>query len=73
MHLISTIEEESTPVDKSYATLLNHFVRSQNQTPEIERPFEWGTADNVLRVDNESPIKAFLPDFKFQPNWQKRL
>jgi ATP-dependent exoDNAse (exonuclease V) beta subunit len=73
MHLICTVEEESTPVDKSYATLLNHFVRSQNQTPEIERPFEWGTADNVVRVDNESPIKAFRPDFKFQPNWQKRL
>ena len=73
MHLICTIEEESTHLDKSYATLLNHFVRRQNQTPEINRPFEWGTADNIVRVDNEPPIKSFRPDFKFQPNWQKKL
>ncbi|MDB2520669.1 UvrD-helicase domain-containing protein [Flavobacteriaceae bacterium] len=73
LHLICTIEQESAPMDKSYATLLNHFVRSQNQSPETERPFEWGTADNVVRIDNESPINGLRPDFKFQPNWQKRL
>jgi ATP-dependent exoDNAse (exonuclease V) beta subunit len=73
MYLICTLEGESTAVDKSYATLLNHFVRSQNQKPEIEHPFEWGTAVEAQIDDAQTPIKTLQPDFKVQPNWQKRL
>lgn len=73
MYLICTLEKETTAVDKSYATLLNHFVRNQNQTPKIEQPFEWGIAENSELVNTEIPLKALRPDFKFQPNWQKRL
>ena len=73
MYLICTLEGETTAVDKSYATLLNHFVRSQNQKPEIEHPFEWGTAVEGQSDDAQTPIKTFQPDFKVQPNWQKRL
>ena len=74
MYLICTLEEETTPVDKSYATLLNHFVRSQNQTPEIEHPFRWVTAEREeIEEEEETPVKTLKPDFKVQPNWQKRL
>ena len=76
MYLICTLEEETTPVDKSYATLLNHFVRSQNQTPEIEHPFRWVTAEweeIEEEEEKETPVKTLKPDFKVQPNWQKRL
>ena len=73
MYLICTLEGQTTAVDKSYATLLNHFVRSQNQKPEIEHPFEWGTAVESQSDDAQTPIKTLQPNFKFQPNWQKRL
>ena len=73
MYLICTLEGQTTAVDKSYATLLNHFVRSQNQKPEIEHPFEWGTAVEAQSDDAQTPIKTLQPDFKVQPNWQKRL
>lgn len=74
MFLICTLEEENIPVDKSYATLLNHFVRSRNQTPEIEHPFRWVTAENEEMVEeDETPLKTFKPDFKVHLNWQKRL
>ena len=42
MYLICTLEGETSPVDKSYATLLNHFVRSQNQNPQNRIPFCMG-------------------------------
>ena len=73
MYLICTLEGETTAVDKSYATLLNHFVRSQNQKPEIEQPFEWGKVFKTQNDDVQTPLKTLQPDFKFQPNWQKRL
>jgi len=73
MYLISTLEGETTALDKSYATLLNHFIRSQNQKPEIEHPFEWGIASEAQSDDAQTPIKTLKPDFKVQPNWQKRL
>tara|TARA_B100001250_G_C19816588_1_gene798747 strand:+ start:806 stop:3952 length:3147 start_codon:yes stop_codon:yes gene_type:complete len=73
MYLICTLEDENTAVDKSYATLLNHFVRSQNQTPEIEYPFEWGKADKVQSDDTQTPVKALYSNFKVKPHWQKRL
>ena len=74
MYLICTLEEENIPVDKSYATLLNHFVRSRNQTPEIDHPFRWDTADRQeIEEEDETPLKTFKPDFKVHSNWQKRL
>ena len=74
MYLICTLEEENIPVDKSYATLLNHFVRSRNQTPEIENPFKWVTAQREeIEEEDETPVKTLKPDFKVHSNWQKRL
>lgn len=74
MYLICTLEGETSPVDKSYATLLNHFVRSQNQMPEIDSPFVWGTAEREKNDDHDqTPMKNLKPDFRVQPNWQKRL
>ena len=74
MYLICTLEGETSPVDKSYATLLNHFVRSQNQNPQIESPFVWGTAERKKSDDkDQTAVKILKPNFKVQPNWQKRL
>jgi ATP-dependent exoDNAse (exonuclease V) beta subunit len=73
MYLICPLEGETTAIDKSYATLLNHFVRSQNQKPEIEYPFEWGTAFKPQNEGVQTPLKTLQPNFKVQPNWQKRL
>ncbi|MDA9597056.1 UvrD-helicase domain-containing protein [Flavobacteriaceae bacterium] len=73
MHLICTFEGQSAPVDKSYATLLNHFVRSQKKVPEIENPFSWGTAEKHHRDGNKKALNTLQPDFKVQPNWEKRL
>jgi ATP-dependent exoDNAse (exonuclease V) beta subunit len=73
MHLICTLEGQSAPVDKSYATLLNHFVRSLKNVPEIVNPFRWGTAEKHQRDGNQKALNTLHPDFKAQPNWQKRL
>ena len=74
MYLICTLEGETSPIDKSYATLLNHFVRSQNQNPQIESPFVWGNTERKESDDkDQTTVKTLKPDFKVQPNWQKRL
>ena len=66
--IFCTLEGETSPVDKSYATLLNHFVRSQNQNPQIESPFVWGTAERKESDDkDQTTVKTLKPDFKFQP------
>lgn len=73
MHLICTLEGQSATVDKSYATLLNHFIRSLKNVPEIENPFRWGTAEKHQRDGNQKALNTLQPDFEVQPNWQKRL
>lgn len=73
MYIICTLERKTAPVDKSYATLLNHFVRNKNQEPEIEYPFEWGATQKEQSDDSFSTIQTLHPVFKVQPNWQKRL
>ena len=73
MHLICTLENTASPIDKSYASLLNYFVRSQNQEPDIENPFEWGTANSQQRQISQYTKNTLKPDFKVQPDWQKKL
>lgn len=73
MHLICTLEKTTTPIDKSYASLLNDFVRNQNQEPDIEHPFEWGTPCSQQSQTPENIKNTVKPDYKVQPNWQKKL
>ena len=73
MHLICTLEKTTTPIDKSYASLLNYFVRNQNQEPDIEHPFEWGTPCSQQSQTPENIKNTVKPDYKVQPNWQKKL
>ena len=73
MYIICSLEGQNAPMDKSYATLLNHFVRTKNQEPEIEIPFQWGTAQKQIQDKAKIEINTIQPDFKIQPNWQKRL
>ena len=73
MYIICGLESQKAPMDKSYATLLNHFVRTKNQEPEIEIPFQWGTAQKQIQDKAKIEINTIQPDFKIQPNWQKRL
>jgi len=73
MYIISILESQKAAVDKSYATLLNHFVRTKNQEPDPENPFQWGTAHKKIQQKAEPKINTIQPDFKIQHNWQKRL
>lgn len=73
MHLICHLEKKTSQVDKSYATLLNHFVRSKNHEPNTENPFEWGVPQKGKKDKDEYIPKTVKPHFKFQPNWQKKL
>ena len=73
MYIICSLEGQKAPMDKSYATLLNHFVRTKNQEPEIEIPFQWGTTQKQIQDKDKYEINTIQPDFKIQPNWQKRL
>ena len=73
MYIISSLETKNSIVDKSYATLFNHFVWNKNQEPQVEKPFLWGNLEKFKTEDHRSSIKTLQPNFVIHPNWQKRL
>ena len=73
MYLICTLECEKEASSRSYATLLNNFVRSKNKEPQIEHPFEWGASIKSKIENPQISLKTIQPDFKVQSQWLKRL
>jgi len=73
MYVICTLEAKKSQVDKSYATLLNHFVWNKNQEPQIESPFLWAGSESIQITRPRSSIKTIEPNFVICPHWQQRL
>ena len=47
VYLITNLEDNKLSADKSYATLLNKFVRIKGNEPSVEKFFQWGAIETV--------------------------
>ena len=73
MYLITQVEADKSPVDKSYATLLNRFVRNQGQEPNVDLIYEWGQYEKSEETSGQVVKHQIQSKFKIDSSWQNRL
>ena len=73
VYIITHLENDKLSADKSYATLLNHFVRSQGNEPSVEQVFQWGSSEKVECLEKDFSISQIQPKFKMDSRWENRL
>ena len=73
VYIITHLENDKLSADKSYATLLNHFVRSQGDEPSLEQVFQWGSSEKVECLEKDFSINQIQPKFKMDSRWENRL
>ena len=73
VYIITNLENDKLSADNSYATLLNHFVRSQGSEPSVEQVYRWGSSEKVECMEKDFSIHQIQPKFKMDSRWENRL
>ena len=73
VYLITNLEDNKLSADKSYATLLNKFVRIKGNEPSVEQFFQWGAMEKDEALVKDFGADQIHPKFKMDYEWQNRL
>ena len=73
VYLITNLEDNKLSADKSYATLLNKFVRIKGNEPSVEQFFQWGAMEKDEGLVKDFGADQIHPKFKMDYEWQNRL
>ena len=73
VYLITNLEDNKLSADKSYATLLNKFVRIKGNEPSVEQFFQWGAMEKDEALVKDFGADQIHPKFKMDYEWENRL
>ena len=73
VYIITHLENDKLSADKSYATLLNNFVRFQGNEPSVEQVFQLGSPEKVESLAKDFSLDQIQPQFKMDSGWENRL
>ena len=73
VYIITHFEKVKLSTDKSYATILNNFVRSLGFEPSEGETFQWGKPEKVKGQTKSFAVDKIQLKFKMDSSWQNRL